>query len=73
MNKQESNSTVKKKKRKKRGTLKIEPGISAHPFKLSSRNVLAMMRLKWSVRAKVIIARGGGGSEDFGEDGVDYK
>ena len=40
MNKQESNSTVKKKKRKKRGTLKIEPGISAHPFKLSSRNVL---------------------------------
>ena len=42
--------------------------------------ILAMMRLKWSVRAKVIIARGGGGSEDFGEDhmvsrgdGVDYK
>lgn len=30
--------------------------------------ILAMMRLKWSVRAKVIIARGGGGSEDFGED-----
>lgn len=42
--------------------------------------ILAMMRFKWSVRAKVIIARGGGGSEDFGEDhmvsrgdGVDYK
>ena len=42
--------------------------------------ILAMMRLKWSVRAKVIIARGGGGSEDFGEDhtvsrgdGVNYK
>lgn len=42
--------------------------------------ILAMMRLKWSVRAKVIIARGGGGSEDFEEDhmvsrgdGVDYK
>ena len=30
--------------------------------------ILAMMRLKWSVRAKVIIARGGGGSEDFEED-----